>query len=95
MWKDTTSYSQSEKERLPGTFTIKDENLTITITNGHIYHKGEWIMHCHKLGITEHVLGVKTELSAKVEALKVVGAKILKLRASLEHFIEKTEHGLE
>jgi hypothetical protein len=50
-WKDTTSYSRGDTERVPTTFTIITGELSITVTRGHIRCPGMWVMHCPSLRI--------------------------------------------
>jgi len=72
MWKDTTSYCLSDKERVPTAFTIKTKNLRITVTCGHIHHKGDWIMHCPQLGISCLNLASSSLDEAKASSIHVV-----------------------
>ena len=45
MWKDTTSYSR-DQPRIPSCWTANVGDFRITVTKGHIYHPGKWVMHC-------------------------------------------------
>lgn len=56
IWKDSTSYSRSQKERIPTSYRTEVGPLTISVTKGHIYYKGEWYVRCSDLGI-ESVIG--------------------------------------
>jgi hypothetical protein len=81
MWKNTTSFSQSDKKRIPTTFEARYEEIRIVVTCGHIDFKGKWIMHCHTLNMTKIVLeGCNTVEEAKTSAILLVRAKILMLR---------------
>lgn len=44
-WEDTTGYSR-DKERVPTTWTAKVAGLKITVTCGHIYYRGQWVLRC-------------------------------------------------
>lgn len=73
-WKDTTSYSRDDKERIPTCFS-KTPGPTIgmiTVTSGHIYYPGKWVMHCSKLGILAKLLNAQTKKDAQNEALAIV-----------------------
>jgi hypothetical protein len=77
IWKDCTSYSRNDKERKPTIFELKlPSGLRISIVNGHIYYKGQWIMHCFDIGIDTHPLNVKTQEEAQEKAIKTVRTKI-------------------
>jgi len=76
-WKDCTSYSRDNKERIPTTFELKfPSGLRITITKDHIYYKGDWVMHCKNVGIDTHPLNVKTQEEAQTKAIGIVKAKV-------------------
>ena len=82
MWQDKTSYSRSDVERKPTTWTAQSGRLTVTVTCGHIDYKPDWVMHCHELGINTRPLpnaGSKEE--AQAQAIAVVKAKIASLMA--------------
>lgn len=74
MWKDITSYQQSDTERKPTTFEAKAGSLRIVIVHGHIYYPGQWIMFCLALDIKTFPLG-NSDLTldqAKANAIKIV-----------------------
>lgn len=84
-WKDTTSYSQSDKEKKPTTWTVKNGPLQITVTCGHNHYKPDWVMHCRELGIdTKHIGAFDTPYEAKQCAITVVGEYITRLACALE-----------
>lgn len=74
-WRDSTSYSQSEPHpRTPRTFSLQEKHLGkayITVTCGHIYFPGKWIMFCGDLRIDQKELRAKTEAEAKAEAIAI------------------------
>lgn len=84
MWKDVTSYSQGDKERIPTAFECRSGDLRIYITCGHINYRGEWVMHCQALGIdTLHLKTVKTFDEAKARSVKIVSMKLDRLKSNL------------
>lgn len=88
LWKDITSYSQGEKERVPTTYEAVAGTLRIVITNGHIYHKGEWVAHIRPFGIDTKPLKAKTLDDAKAEAIRTAGATIRALHKDYEDIFE-------
>jgi len=85
MWKDTTRYSQDDKERTPTTWTAKSGQLAVTVTCGHIYHRPEWIMHCRKLGINTYLLAnCKTKEDAQQRGLAVVKDYLDEMQSHVE-----------
>lgn len=63
-WKDITSHSRDDKERIPNTWDTKAGNLRITITRGHIYHRGSpepWVVHCRPWFDTHPLKGIKAD----------------------------------
>lgn len=87
-WKDITSYSQSDKERKPSAWEIRNNNIRITITCGHIHYRPEWIMHCYALGIdTKELTKGINKQQAKDEALKIVYNAAKKLKANVEEIL--------
>ena len=86
IWKDSTSYSQGQKERIPTSWTAKTESLSITITKGHIYHKGEWVMHCFDVCMDTVPMKIPADTHpemAQVEAIKMVHQRLDILYSSL------------
>lgn len=89
-WRDTSSYSRDDKNKVPDCFTTDPGDLSITVLSGHIYHKGEWIMHCHALGFSEYVLGVKTFEEAAEKALLICKKKVDLWAAALKNISSRT-----
>ena len=88
-WKDITSFSQHDKERIPTCFECKNGDMNIVVTCSHINYRGEWVMHCRALGIdTLHMPTVKTYDEAKERAVKIISKKLDRLVANLSD-IEK------
>lgn len=89
-WRDTTTYSRDDKERNPTMYSIKYGHLDICITCGHIYHRGEWVLHCFSIGIDTQPITTfidKCRLTAydpvevvKQRAIEIVEARIDDIR---------------
>jgi hypothetical protein len=85
IWKDCTTYSQGDKERIPHSFEVISGDLRISITSGHIHYKGQWVMHCYKLGIDTKPLAVGiTREQAQAQACKIVENRLAELQQDLE-----------
>ena len=82
-FKDCTSYSKYDKKRRPTTFAWQGKNLRIVITKGHIDAKGEWVMHCHAVGINTFRLNVPTKKEAEEKAIWIVEDKLRGLLSEL------------
>ena len=75
VWEDTTGYSR-DAERIPSCWTMTlMPGFKITVLNSHIYHKGEWVMHCEPWFNTRQIPAA-TEEQAKAMALDQVAQKI-------------------
>ena len=86
-WKDSTSYSKGGRgKKEPSAYMWENGRLRITVTKGHIYYKGQWIMHCHKIGLTE----IDLHLSGDVVAEKAQERAINIVRSYLRDLIELT-----
>ena len=81
-WKDITSYSRNDAERIPSVFEATDGNLRICVLNSHRDYRPAWVMHCAALCIDTLPLHAKTESGPKREALRTVLARIEGLRSS-------------
>jgi hypothetical protein len=68
-WSDTTSYSQSDKERIPAQFTLTLKSIRITVHRNIHYPKDQWLLSCHRLKIDNFELKNKDIEKAKDEAL--------------------------
>lgn len=60
VWKDCTSYSRNDKDKIPTAFETRVGELRISIVCNHVWYKGEWIFSCHELGLKEKHLGKMT-----------------------------------
>ncbi len=77
-WKDTTSYSRNDIERIPKVFELKINNLRIVIHR--IIHSEGWFLSVyHKLPIRDRFLGDIDIEDAKQEAIKIIIAEISEL----------------
>ena len=81
IWKDTTGYSRGA-ERIPTTWTADLGDLSLTVTSGHIYFKGEWIVQCEPF-FRERQLGVETKDAAQEKAIEMVRGALDKIMSAL------------
>lgn len=70
-WKDATSYSRDDKERLPTTFAATSGPLKLVVTSGHIYYPGRWVGHCQPL-FEAKLLDATTLEEAQDEVVRLV-----------------------
>jgi hypothetical protein len=68
----TVAGRSRDKEKKPTGWIIQGERLTISLTCAHIDYPGEWVMHCHTLGVSSKVLSSAGLPEAKAEALAVI-----------------------
>lgn len=87
-WKDITTYSRDDKERLPTSYAMEVGSLRITITCGHIYYRPAWVMHCVPLAIDSKQLYAKDLEEAKQKAIDIVGREIAKLQKAFDVIYE-------
>jgi hypothetical protein len=83
-WKDSTSYSRS-RPRIATTWSVVlTKDVSVTITNDHIYHPGKWVMHCRPW-YDIHPLGddIAHVTEAQEKALALVRARVAELAAVL------------
>ena len=66
-WKDTTSYRQGDKERVPTTWTRNLSGVRLTVTRSHIYYPDRWAYMAHPL-FNVRELNIPTD-AAPVEAM--------------------------
>lgn len=78
-WKDITSYSQRDKERIPRVLECKlAPNISVTI-HRHIYYGNEWLLSCKFLGYDCFQLGTEDIENAKTKALVRVRDKLAEM----------------
>jgi len=53
-WKDATSYSRNDKDRIPQTWEIDlGGNLKLGVTRHRHYESDQWLFYCHQLNLEE------------------------------------------
>lgn len=63
-WVDATGYSQGERGKVePRAWQIKSGAVNIWVSNGHIYHPGEWAVVCSLVGFVKP-MGLKADIPA-------------------------------
>ena len=87
-WKDSTTYSRYDKSRKPTTWTTEISGLRITVTSGHIYYPGKWVMHCHEVGMDTVPVNATSSETAQRIALEMVREKIEKWNNALQSCIK-------
>lgn len=82
MWKDIENRNEDKKAS-----ELKNKALRIYVTNAHMDHKPDWIMHCLELGIdTVRIPSVTSDDGldyAKLQAVRWVKHKLYEMIASL------------
>ncbi len=79
-WKDSTSYSRDEKEKIPTSFSCSIGDNNITITCGHIHYRPEWVFHCFGLGFdTKELPKGLTAEQASTMAIRLCKTKVNKI----------------
>src|ERR1700729_3183895 len=75
VWRDTTSYSR-DRERIATTWTITlQPGFSVTVTKGHIYYPGQWVMHCEPWFNTRPI-EAESEERANAIAIDLIAQKI-------------------
>src|SRR5690606_41821688 len=65
-WKDATSYSQGQRGKIaPDAWECTVADVRVWVGSGHRYYPGEWVMHCHTLGMEAIRIGPASALSEK------------------------------
>jgi hypothetical protein len=67
-WKDDTTFSRDDKERIPTVFSCSIDGLRISIIAAHIYYPNQWIFNCRNLGYDEQLLKGITDAKEAAEA---------------------------
>ena len=81
-WKDTSSYSRGQTDRVPHCWTLKIEEISIDVINAHRDDPGAWVMHCYALGIEKRWLKIPRESTpeqAQSAAIKIVKDHVYRL----------------
>jgi len=89
-WKDTTTRCRGDYDSDPTTWTTEIGDLRITVTSGHIHYPGQWIMHCHRIGMDTVPIPGKNAEDAQRAALERVRKKIASWHSAIS-LIEREE----
>ena len=81
-WKDTSSFSQSDKERIPNAFEVEGISFRL-IVHRLIYCEG-WSMSCYNMKIEGKPLKAKEVSVAQEEAVLVVHQRLRQMLKELE-----------
>lgn len=88
-WKDTTSYSQREENRVPRSWSVDLGKVDVTIYRHIHYPSDVWLLKCNYLGLNRELVSQEVE-AAKSEAVALVKVeierKIVELKRQLDHF---------
>ncbi len=76
VWKDASSYSKSDKERIPNTWVLNFRVWGLTIHRHVHYSPDVWLMSCHSLGISQREIGKVSVEEAQAEALRIARLKL-------------------
>jgi hypothetical protein len=87
MWKDTTSFSQGDKEKVPNIWTLRTDQLTISLVRNHRMIQGQWVMHCTLLAIDTLPIGLPS--SEPIEVAQEIA--ITKVRDKLSAMMKSIE----
>ena len=80
-WKDVSSYSQSDKERVPNCFRASAGGIVVTVHRHIHYAKDDWLMTCDPW-FSQALLESKSADDAKAEAIQKVTEAIAKAHAA-------------
>lgn len=90
-WKDTSSFSRDDTQRIPNSFSLALSPLLRIVVHRHIHHpKNVWLFSCHGLGFEQVVCGTDLE-EAKAVALETVLRRAREHVASIEAAIARKE----
>jgi len=92
-WQDVTSYSQSDKERIPRTFQAQLGVIGLTITRHKDYDADDWVFSTYPNLLYKDVLDSKDLEDAKKEALTLLEKEVMKLQASINLIKQKEVQG--
>lgn len=88
-WKDASSYSRSDKERIPTVWELKIEGLRIVIHR--IIHCPGWHISCYDLNIEDEYLYTEDLEEAKAKGLDLVVKNIEKFMKVREVILSKSK----
>lgn len=69
-WVDATSYSYTNKERIPKTWKLVLQTFEIIVTRHLSVAPDQWVMHCREFGVATQPLQAKELEDAKREAVE-------------------------
>ncbi|MEE9366754.1 MAG: hypothetical protein V3W44_08715 [Dehalococcoidales bacterium] len=87
-WKDTSSYSQGDTERIPKMWTLVLGSLRIIVHRHIHYDPDQWLLSCNELGFATCLLTEKDISKARNEALSYVKSRLARWLGDVEGFIE-------
>lgn len=76
-WKDTSTHSKEDKEKIPNSYTWELYKLKLSIHRHIYYPKDQWLCSCYLLNIEKAELMNKDTEKAKQEALNIIKNKLL------------------
>lgn len=85
-WKDCTSYSKGNKEKIPSSFEAHAGPLRIFIVSEHIYSLGEWVLSTYPTFVKLEALQLSADVPFKEvqqKAERLVKEKMLEVLTAL------------
>lgn len=87
IWKDATSYSRNDSERIPTVWELELGEYTIMV-HRHIYYKDTWLLTCREMGVDKINLNTDAIEKAQTIAIKsiisLVEVKIAKMKKVID-----------
>jgi hypothetical protein len=83
-WKNTTNYSQTERDRTPREWTIEPAKGLRIIIHHYLGCGDAWFVSCHGINLSQRQLQNIDVEDAKSEALSVVYSRLAFWMAALE-----------
>ena len=75
-WKDITTYSKSDKGKIPKVWENRIHGLRIVVHRHIWYEKDDWLLSCNELGIDNWKLNNKDRNKALKEAIEMITGKL-------------------
>lgn len=88
-WKDTSSYGQGDKERIPTAWGLNADGIRISVHRHIHYPKDVWLLSCHNLGVSLQELKSKDIEGAKAEAIGFLFGMICRCEEILSRLINE------
>ncbi len=86
MYKDITSYSRGDKDRIPGVLENETNGIKFTV-HKHIYYGDEWVLTCREIGVEHLRLNTEDMEEAKekgiVEMIQLLGIEISRFKKAI------------